>query len=67
MRSTYLSGAAPARQTMLRSQYGNYVIQAVLRMLDDEQRALALQLVQEETQPDNFGQAVQTHWVAASA
>ena len=52
---------------MLRSQYGNYVIQAVLRMLDDEQRALALQLVQEETQPDNFGQAVQTHWVAASA
>tara|TARA_B100000513_G_scaffold89049_2_gene37366 strand:- start:2255 stop:4441 length:2187 start_codon:yes stop_codon:yes gene_type:complete len=60
-------GAAPARQTMLRSQYGNYVIQAVLRMLDDEQRARALQLVQEETQPDNFGQAVQTHWVAASA
>jgi len=56
----------PLLKEMLSSPFGNYVVQAFLRMLSPQLRAVSLSAVQKATTAENFGKTVLTH-VAASA
>jgi len=52
------SASGEQLRELMASPFGNYVLQALLRLLDPEKRAAALRLIEAETADGNFGRAI---------